>query len=230
LGLCFLPTSTEDFIRDQAARALPPPDGGGDLDASLIVTHAVRWLLRVPRPHDFDYHAFLSALRAHTASPPITTGPVLASNADTYEGIWKNTDGMPLTTAPEGWRPKMLEQLEGLVARAEGLDFAGIRGLEEEAGLRHSACTPYPGRAFDVLPIALWHFCLRWRTPSECLARAACCGGDVPMVCSVVGALLGALHGTAWVPKACYETLTNGIHGREYAVRVGRLLHSTYAE
>ena len=32
--------------------------------------------------------------------------------------------------------------------------------------------------------------------PLECLARAACSGGDAPTICSIVGALLGALHGT----------------------------------
>lgn len=29
-----------------------------------------------------------------------------------------------------------------------------------------------------------------------------------------------------WVPKTTYQTLTNGIHGREYAVRIGAMLHS----
>lgn len=53
-----------------------------------------------------------------------------------------------------------------------GHDAAEIHALEEANGLRHGSCSPFPGRAVDVVPIALWNFALLWRTPCEALAGA----------------------------------------------------------
>ncbi len=52
-----------------------------------------------------------------------------------------------------------------IIQTAHHLDADGLQQLEFDYGLRHVYTTPYPGRAYDVAPVAIWNFALRWRTP-----------------------------------------------------------------
>jgi len=136
---------------------------------------------------------------------------------------------MPPSLASADWYVDSLRCILDLLDKVENTATdAQIVEEEEKAGLRHITCAPFPGRAIDTVPASLWHFALRWRTPRECLARAAATGGDTATIASLTGALLGALHGTGWVTKSWFDSLDNGLHGRDFAVRTAALLHAIY--
>lgn len=74
--------------------------------------------------------------------------------------------------------------------------------------------------AVDAMPCVLWTVCRYWKTPVEALQRAVDLGGDTDTVACMVGAIMGALHGSAWLPEKWIEQLENGQRGRDYAVRL----------
>jgi ADP-ribosylglycohydrolase len=71
---------------------------------------------------------------------------------------------------------------------------------------------------------ALWAL-LRYGTPpEECVIRAVNFGGDTDTIGTMAGALVGALHGSAWIPARWYVNIENGKHGRDEIVAVARQL------
>jgi hypothetical protein len=55
-------------------------------------------------------------------------------------------------------------------------------------------------RASEAVACALLAFARHWQHPEECLIRAVNWGGDADTVGCILGALLGAMHGTSWLP------------------------------
>jgi poly(ADP-ribose) glycohydrolase ARH3 len=70
-------------------------------------------------------------------------------------------------------------------------------------------------RASQAVAAALWAVLRYWRTPEECVIRAVNFGGDTDTIGAMAGALVGALHGKAWIPSRWYDNIENGVHGRE---------------
>ena len=219
----------DDDLRDKVCRSALTADA--DYEAAYMTSKAVA-LLSDLAPETFDVRAFLRNLMVsmeRIVAEPLSLGYKIASNMDTYEGVWKHTDGMPPSLASADWYVDILRCILDLLDKVEDTATdAQIVEEEEKAGLRHVTCAPFPGRAVDTVPASLWHFALRWRTPRECLARAAATGGDTATIASLTGALLGALHGTGWVSKSWFDSLDNGLHGRDFAVRTAALLHDIY--
>jgi len=79
-------------------------------------------------------------------------------------------------------------------------------------------------RASEAVAAALWAFLRYWRTPEECIIRAVGFGGDTDTIGAMAGALVGALHGTAWIPARWYDAIENGERGRAEIVTLARRL------
>ncbi|CAF1069361.1 unnamed protein product [Adineta ricciae] len=55
-------------------------------------------------------------------------------------------------------------------------------------------------KAIEAVPCALWIICDSYQEPEECLVRGVNMGGDTDTVAAMIGDLVGALHGSHWIP------------------------------
>ncbi len=78
--------------------------------------------------------------------------------------------------------------------------------------------------ATQAVPAALWAVLRYWQTPEKCIVRAVDFGGDTDTIGAMAGALVGALHGTSWIPVRWYENVENGVHGRDEILAVAKQL------
>ena len=79
-------------------------------------------------------------------------------------------------------------------------------------------------RASQAVAAALWAFLRYGPSPEECIIRAVGFGGDTDTIGAMAGALVGALHGRAWIPARWYELIENGLHGRDEIVLLAKRL------
>jgi hypothetical protein len=87
-----------------------------------------------------------------------------------------------------------------------------------------------PGSGFSfqiasvhMAPCVLWCACRYHATPRLAVQKAIDLGGDTDTTATMVGAIVGALHGTAWcAPWAC--GLENGPRGRDFALGLAERL------
>lgn len=63
--------------------------------------------------------------------------------------------------------------------------------------------------AVESVPIALWSFMTKHQTFKDAVTGAAFLGGDVDSICSLVGALAGALHGLSGIDVTWLENLAS---------------------
>eukprot|EP00054_Salpingoeca_dolichothecata_P022358 m.146430 g.146430 ORF g.146430 m.146430 type:complete len:108 (+) comp24310_c3_seq2:1621-1944(+) len=54
--------------------------------------------------------------------------------------------------------------------------------------------------AVDALPCVLWVVVRYFRDPMLAIQKACALGGDTDTIASMVGAIVGALHGPDWIP------------------------------
>jgi poly(ADP-ribose) glycohydrolase ARH3 len=87
-----------------------------------------------------------------------------------------------------------------------------------------------PGSGFSfqiasvhMAPCVLWVACVHYRNPRNALQRAIDLGGDTDTTASMVGAILGAMHGEGWCEDWARE-LENGPKGKDYALRLAEEL------
>jgi ADP-ribosylglycohydrolase len=79
-------------------------------------------------------------------------------------------------------------------------------------------------RASQAVAAALWAFLRYGKTPEECVIRAVNFGGDTDTIGAMAGALVGALHGSLWIPARWHDNIENGTRDRDEIVAVARLL------
>ena len=79
-------------------------------------------------------------------------------------------------------------------------------------------------RASEAVAAAIWASLRYGRTPEDCVVRAVGFGGDTDTIGAMAGALVGALHGAAWIPARWYDNIENGEHGRDEIVSLARRL------
>lgn len=77
-------------------------------------------------------------------------------------------------------------------------------------------------KAVDAVACALYCICTNWSDPERCLITAVSMGGDTDTVAAISGSVVGALHGTSWIPKRWYAKLENGARGRDWVVNLGK--------
>lgn len=78
--------------------------------------------------------------------------------------------------------------------------------------------------AADALGSALLIFGRFWKTPEDALINAVALGGDTDTIAAHTGALLGALHGTSWIPRRWHDKIENGKHGRDFITALAKKL------
>mmetsp|Transcript_43720 Transcript_43720/g.76685 ORF Transcript_43720/g.76685 Transcript_43720/m.76685 type:complete len:408 (-) Transcript_43720:63-1286(-) len=78
--------------------------------------------------------------------------------------------------------------------------------------------------AVDLMPCVLWIVARYHAAPEEAIMRAVSLGGDTDTVACLVGATLGALHGTKWIPERWWKGVENDKRGRDYAVNLAEQL------
>lgn len=63
------------------------------------------------------------------------------------------------------------DMLAALPRLQQGLSAAALGDVEAafRFPVHHQQTTPFPGRAVDTVPVALWGFLVRWQTPKVCL-------------------------------------------------------------
>jgi len=73
-------------------------------------------------------------------------------------------------------------------------------------------------KSVQAVPFVIYCF-LRWyENPCQCLINTINLGGDTDTTGSILGGILGALHGTEWIPHRFFDRLENGDNGRDYAI------------
>lgn len=120
--------------------------------------------------------------------------------------------------------PGTLRQLSHTAVMREKLDLLA-EGLRRGAADDELIGTVGNGvRASEAVAAALWAFVRYHQTPEECIVRAVGFGGDTDTIGAMAGALVGALHGTSWIPPRWYESIENGSHGRDEIVELAQKL------
>jgi len=78
--------------------------------------------------------------------------------------------------------------------------------------------------AVDAIGSALLIFGRFWKTPEIALINAVALGGDTDTIAAHTGALLGALHGSKWIPKRWFDKIENGKRGRDFIIHLAMQL------
>ncbi|MGD9487951.1 MAG: ADP-ribosylglycohydrolase family protein [Calditrichaceae bacterium] len=71
-------------------------------------------------------------------------------------------------------------------------------------------------RASEAVPCALYAAAKYYRNPEEAVIKSVNFGGDTDTIGAMTGALMGALHGFAWIPDRWLDNMENEEFGREY--------------
>lgn len=106
-------------------------------------------------------------------------------------------------------------------------------GCDEQAVVRQIVnLERRPGSGMDfqiasvhMAPCVLWAACRHAGNPLLAVQTAIDLGGDTDTTASMVGAIVGALHGEAWCLDLASE-LENGPHGRDFAMGLAEELAS----
>jgi poly(ADP-ribose) glycohydrolase ARH3 len=89
-----------------------------------------------------------------------------------------------------------------------------IRGMSDEFQIA----------AVEAMAVVLWAFMHHHEEPQKALPKIISFGGDTDTLASILGAQLGALHGTSWIPWGWWEGLENEEFGRDYLVELASKL------
>jgi hypothetical protein len=79
-------------------------------------------------------------------------------------------------------------------------------------------------RTSEAVAASLWAFFRYGNNPEECLIRAVNFGGDADTIGAMVGAQLGSLYGSEWIPRRWYTQIENRRHGRDFMVDLAKRL------
>ena len=69
------------------------------------------------------------------------------------------------------------------------------------------------------MPCVVFCACKYFRDPELAMVRAVGIGGDTDTTASMVGAIVGALHGVEALPPRWVDRLENGARGRDFILR-----------
>jgi poly(ADP-ribose) glycohydrolase ARH3 len=88
----------------------------------------------------------------------------------------------------------------------------------DEVALVKKLGSQFQIRAIEAVPCAFWSVAKHWNDPPEdTLIGAVMLGGDTDTVASMAGGVVGARHGTGWIPDRWFNALENGPRGRDFA-------------
>lgn len=77
--------------------------------------------------------------------------------------------------------------------------------------------------AVDAVGLVLWAFVRHFKLPpNEMITKMIGYGGDTDTTACILGSIIGALHGTHWIPHDWYHDLENEEWGRDYCIGLAR--------
>jgi poly(ADP-ribose) glycohydrolase ARH3 len=79
-------------------------------------------------------------------------------------------------------------------------------------------------RTSEAVASSLWAFLRYGDRPEECVIRAVNFGGDTDTIGAMVGAQLGSLYGSEWIPSRWYNRIENKRHGRDHMIELAQQL------
>ncbi|UJR15980.1 hypothetical protein I4U23_002899 [Adineta vaga] len=84
-------------------------------------------------------------------------------------------------------------------------------------------------KAIEAVPCVLWVICESYREPEECLIRGVNMGGDTDTIAAMIGDIIGALHGTQWIPTRWSDHIepnseANMNRGKDFAIELAKKL------
>jgi poly(ADP-ribose) glycohydrolase ARH3 len=79
-------------------------------------------------------------------------------------------------------------------------------------------------RTSEAVAASLWAFLRYGDRPEDCLVRAVNFGGDTDTIGAMVGAQVGSLYGSKWIPSRWISNIENKRHGRDHMVGLAREL------
>lgn len=71
-------------------------------------------------------------------------------------------------------------------------------------------------KAVDALACVLYIFAKYYQQPELCIVKMVSMGGDADTTGAIIGALVGALHGTSYLPLRWFNNIENKAYGRDY--------------
>lgn len=83
-------------------------------------------------------------------------------------------------------------------------------GWQHELATAAAVAPGFQIKATDAVAAALWAVARHWGSPADALTAAVHYGGDTDTIACMAGAMMGALHGTAWLPQQWLSNLENG--------------------
>lgn len=119
------------------------------------------------------------------------------------------------------------KELTALRGSAKADDVQVLRRIVDEGDprdRRQGSGFDFQIAAVDMTPCVLWIAARYHHVPEEAIMRAISIGGDTDTCACMVGAILGALHGTKWIPLRWWDGVENGKRGRDYAVSLAERL------
>lgn len=196
------------FANGGAMRISPLGLAFRSVDAQAMRQAAARAVLashRHPEAVDFAFVQALAVRHALAASPPSVFDPY---------ALLQDAQGQ---CESEGMR--------AAVAATEAA-LRSYKASQDEWQILQDICKKIPrpgsGMGFQIAsvhmaPCVLWVVCRHHQNPRDALQAAIALGGDTDTTASMVGAVVGALHGTEWCKDWAVD-LENGAHGRDYAL------------
>jgi ADP-ribosylglycohydrolase len=96
--------------------------------------------------------------------------------------------------------------------------------MEVEVKLAEKVGSEFQIRTSEAVSVALLSFILHWKFPSEVIMACISYGGDTDTTGSIAAGLVGALHGSKWIPQEWFDGLENMEYGRDYAISLATKL------
>ena len=129
--------------------------------------------------------------------------------------------GARCTTGP---MRDMIKATEGeLAAQSKSRDDLAVVSSLVAREHRPGSAMGFQIASVHCMPCVLWCVCSYHDQPRRAVQEAIALGGDTDTVASMVGAIIGALHGEAWC-SSWTSQLENGEHGRDFALQLAESL------
>ena len=155
--------------------------------------------------------AVFNAVRCTHVHPEGVDGAVVQAKATALLSLADNNEF--LAPAP------LLEQLSNISTTAVMKENILYLGEVLERGIPDNTAVKNLGngiRASEAVSCAILAALRYSSTPEEAVIKSVNFGGDTDTIGAMTGALMGALHGNAWIPKRWLDNMENGKYGKDY--------------
>eukprot|EP01004_Peranema_trichophorum_P005427 NODE_4287_length_1193_cov_46.151402_g3783_i0.p1 GENE.NODE_4287_length_1193_cov_46.151402_g3783_i0~~NODE_4287_length_1193_cov_46.151402_g3783_i0.p1 ORF type:complete len:364 (-),score=77.82 NODE_4287_length_1193_cov_46.151402_g3783_i0:100-1134(-) len=85
-------------------------------------------------------------------------------------------------------------------------------------------CIGFQIKSIEALPLVIWCVARWYNEPENCIINTIEFGGDTDTTASMVGGIIGSLHGTKWIPVRWLDNFEDGQYGKSYILDLGQKL------